>query len=65
MPDKEQAAEPGPKRFLLRLDPRVYDALQRWADEEFRSVNSQIQLLLHDSLRRAGREPKAGPRKGE
>jgi hypothetical protein len=43
------------KAFLLRLDPEVYDALQRWASDEFRSVNGQIEYLLRDALRQARR----------
>jgi hypothetical protein len=46
-----------PKRFLLRIDQRVYDALERWAADELRSVNAQIEFLLRESLRRAGRLP--------
>jgi hypothetical protein len=43
------------KPFLLRLDPAVHLALQRWADDELRSLNGQIEYLLRDALRRAGR----------
>ena len=46
MPDKH--------RFLLRLEPAVYDALQRWADAEMRSVNGQIELVLRRAVRDAG-----------
>jgi len=46
------------KSFLLRLDPRLFDAVQRWSDDELRSVNGQIEYLLRDSLKRAGRLPK-------
>jgi hypothetical protein len=46
-----------PKRFLLRIDQRVYDALERWAADDLRSVNAQIEFLLRDSLRRTGRLP--------
>ena len=46
-----------PKRFLLRIDQRVYDALEHWAADDLRSVNAQIEFLLRDSLRRAGRLP--------
>jgi hypothetical protein len=46
-----------PKRFLLRIDQRVYDALERWAADDLRSVNAQIEFLLRESLRRAGRLP--------
>ena len=45
------------KRFLLRLDPQVYQALQRWATDEWRSVNGQIEYLLREALRKAGRLP--------
>ena len=46
-----------PKRFLLRVDRRLYDALERWAADDLRSVNAQIEFLLRESLRRAGRLP--------
>jgi len=45
------------KRFLLRLDPRLFEALRRWADDDLRSINGQIEYLLSDQLRRAGRLP--------
>jgi hypothetical protein len=43
------------KRFLLRLDPKLYDALERWSADELRSVNAQIEYLLMESVRKAGR----------
>ncbi len=43
------------KAFLLRLDPRIYADLKRWADDELRSVNGQIEFLLRRALRDAGR----------
>jgi hypothetical protein len=46
---------PDPKRFLLRLDPRLFAALRRWADDELRSVDAQIEYLLTHVVRRAGR----------
>jgi len=46
------------KRFLLRLDPRLYDAIERWAGDELRSVNGQIEYLLADAVRRVGRAPR-------
>ena len=55
MPEKRTKQEK--KRFLLRLDPEIYEALQRWAADEWRSVNAQIEYLLRDALRRAGRLP--------
>ncbi|TDD65850.1 hypothetical protein E1262_23835 [Jiangella aurantiaca] len=47
---------------LLRLDPAVHEALTRWAQDEFRSVNAQVELVLRNALRAAGRAPNdAGP----
>lgn len=47
---------------LLRLDPAVHDALARWAADELRSLNAQVELLLRRELSEAGRMPKrAGP----
>jgi hypothetical protein len=45
------------KRYLLRVDPRLYAVLERWAADELRSVNAQIEMLLTDQARRAGRWP--------
>lgn len=42
---------------LLRLDPAVHAALARWAEDDLRSVNAQVELLLRDALRKAGRLP--------
>ena len=54
------------KTFALRLSSRAYDALERWAADEFRSVNGQIEMLLDRALREAGRLPTAGTaEKGE
>jgi hypothetical protein len=45
------------KRFLLRLDPRLFEALRRWAQDDLRSINGQIEYLLTEQVRRAGRLP--------
>jgi hypothetical protein len=45
------------KPFLLRLDPATHEALQGWADSEMRSINGQIEYLLRQALRDAGRLP--------
>jgi hypothetical protein len=45
------------KTFPLRLDPAMYDALQRWAGADLRSLNAQIEFLLRRALREAGRVP--------
>jgi hypothetical protein len=50
------------KGVLLRIDPDVHDALARWASDDLRSVNAQIEMLLRQALTAAGRMPKAvGP----
>ena len=50
------------KGILLRLDPAVHDALARWAGDELRSTNAQIEILLRRALADAGRLPgQAGP----
>ena len=41
--------------FLLRLDPKILDALRRWAADDLRSVNAQVEFLLRRALRDAGR----------
>ena len=45
------------KQVLLRLDPQVYEALARWAGDELRSANAQIEFLLRRALKDAGRLP--------
>ncbi len=46
------------RSFLLRVDPEVLDAVQRWANDELRSLNGQIEFLLRAQLRAHGRLPK-------
>jgi hypothetical protein len=55
------------KQIPLRLDPAVHDALARWAADELRSLNAQIELILRRALGEAGRMPKQAneiPRRG-
>ena len=55
------------KAFLLRIDPRLWDALETWASDELRSVNGQIEYVLARAVREAGRERKSnrpGPEEG-
>ena len=47
------------KNVLLRLDPQVYAALAKWASDDLRSVNAQIEYALRLALKQAGRTPKA------
>ena len=62
---------PSRKPFLLRTDPKVLLGLQRWARDDLRSLNGQIEFVLRDALRRVGRldagsneTDKSGARKG-
>jgi hypothetical protein len=48
--------------FLIRVDPKILAAVRRWADDDLRSVNAQIDYLLRRALKQAGRMP--GVRKG-
>jgi hypothetical protein len=50
------------KAFLLRLDPALHDALQRWAGAELRSLNAQIEFLLREAVVKAGRMMEQGER---
>ena len=47
------------KKLLLRLDPAVYDAVARWAADDLRSVNAQIEFALRFALKQAGRPAKS------
>ncbi len=49
------------KRFLLRISPQLYAALERWAADELRSVNAQIEYLLQQAVRATGRASRADP----
>jgi hypothetical protein len=52
---------PQRKSLLLRIDPALHDAVQRWAGDELRSVNGQIEFLLRRALTESGRLPAAPP----
>jgi len=56
---------PGRRTFLLRMDPAVHEALQRWAEGDLRSLNGQIEYLLRKALMRAGRMKGEKGEKGE
>ena len=51
--------------FLLRIDPQLMDQLRRWAEDDLRSLNAQIEFLLRRELRRAGRWPNESTLEGE
>lgn len=46
------------KQYPLRIDPAIWEAVQCWADDEMRSANGQVEWILRDALKRAGRLPK-------
>jgi hypothetical protein len=46
------------KAVLFRLDPKVHAQLRRWADDELRSLNAQVEFILRQALRDAGRNPR-------
>ncbi|CAM2996164.1 Arc family DNA binding domain-containing protein [Chryseobacterium flavum] len=48
----------GKKSFVIRIDESTYKLLEKWANDEFRSVNGQIEYLLHQSLVNSGRKKK-------
>jgi len=47
------------KNFVLRLDPEIYKAIEKWAADEFRSVNGQFEWIIDSALRKAGRKKKS------
>ncbi|MCM6778793.1 hypothetical protein NDR87_35495 [Nocardia sp. CDC159] len=48
-----------PKKVLLRLDPAVHEAIAKWAADDLRSINGQIEYALRQALEQAGRSPKS------
>ncbi|WP_028263541.1 hypothetical protein [Atopobium fossor] len=48
---------PSRKQYPLRIDPDIWDAVQRWANDEMRSSNGQIEWILRDALKRYKRLP--------
>ena len=52
-------ASPGKKSFLLRVDPALWEEIERLAAQELRSVNAQVEYLLREALARRGRQPAA------
>jgi hypothetical protein len=54
---------PDRKPFLLRIDPDVLDAIQRWANDDLRSLNAQIEFVLRRAAQQAGRLKEETPKK--
>jgi hypothetical protein len=48
----------GKKVFMLRINPEIYEALEKWAADEFRSVNGQLEWVIEKALKESGRMPK-------
>ena len=55
--------ESNTRSFMLRIDGETMDALEKWAADEFRSVNGQLQWIIAEALRRSGRKPRAKTKK--
>ncbi|MGV3538534.1 MAG: Arc family DNA-binding protein [Rufibacter sp.] len=53
------------KSFALRLNAEMMKAVEKWAADEFRSTNGQIEWILHEALKKNGRLPKSNPNQGE
>jgi hypothetical protein len=51
------------KSFLLRIDPAVLDAVQKWASDDLRSLNAQIEFVLRRTLQQEGRMPGEGAKR--
>ena len=51
---------PDRKSFLLRADAAILEAMQRWANDDLRSLNAQVEFVLREALRKAGRVPAHG-----
>ena len=53
------------KAFLLRIDPDLLDTVQRWANDDLRSLNAQIEFILRRAVQEVGRAPKSTQPKGK
>lgn len=53
------AKENNTRSFVLRIDAETMDAIEKWAEDEFRSTNGQLQWIIAEALRKAGRRPRA------
>jgi hypothetical protein len=58
------AKESNTKSFVLRIDAQTMEAIEKWAADEFRSTNGQLQWIIAEALRRSGRKPKAKENNG-
>lgn len=49
------------KPFVLRIEPEILKSIEKWAADEFRSSNGQIEWIIHEALKKSGRFPKTKP----
>ncbi|WP_345988684.1 Arc family DNA binding domain-containing protein [Chryseobacterium sp. Chry.R1] len=56
--NSSESTQKGKKSFVIRIEESTYKLLEKWANDEFRSVNGQIEYLLHQSLLESGRKKK-------
>ncbi|MDC8103797.1 MULTISPECIES: type II toxin-antitoxin system antitoxin [Chryseobacterium] len=56
--NSSESTQKGKKSFVIRIEESTYKLLEKWANDEFRSVNGQIEYLLHQSLIESGRKKK-------
>ena len=56
---KEKENSAGNKTFLLRIDAETMEAIEKWAADEFRSVNGQLQWIIAEALKKSGRKKKS------
>lgn len=56
--NSSESTQKDKKSFVIRIDESTYKLLEKWANDEFRSVNGQIEYLLHQSLVASGRKKK-------
>lgn len=55
----------GKKNFVLRIDEEIYKALEKWAGDEFRSVNGQIEWIIDRALKESGRKKSSDVKKSD
>lgn len=46
------------KNYILRIDDTTFEAVEKWAADEFRSINGQLEWIIHEALVKAGRKPR-------
>lgn len=62
MSKEEKKSSKERQAFILRISPEILKAVEQWAEDEFRSVNGQIEYLLNEALKKSGRQKKQPPK---